>query len=340
LAGTKANFINAISTNSAILTVTNVNTSPNTETIAAITSGNNSLSTFQLAGSGKTTISLLTDTTFAGALTILNTATDAQTISSIDGPALTSLTIANSGTSTMSIPAWVATAATTINLLGSVALTATNINAATAITVGGSSDNANVSLAFTNNAGAVNNTVTLGNGNNTVTKAVGGTTTATMTVTFGDGTNTFTDNSVGTRNIITVGSGTNTIGFSNLAGADNSDADSLTFSKANGGNSSVFTTIVGTNTPANGSFFANDTIVFANAASTAVVTNNGTATSIAAGIAAKAASGFTVFNVGAAGAQTTYVYESTGTAANDQFVGIVGTHTFTGTNTTTLTFLT
>ena len=334
LAGTKATYIDAVTTSSAILTITNVNTSPSTEIITAITDA--SLSTLQLAGTGKTTITTLTDA-LAGALTILSTATDAQTISTLAGVNLTSLTVANSGTSTMTIPAWTATSATTINLLGNVALTATGIAAATAITVAGSSDNANVSLAFTGAQGAVTNTITLGNGNNTVTVAAGVNAAGIINATFGDGTNTFTDSSVNTQNLITVGSGTNTITLSNNAGATNGDADSVTFSKANGGSTSSFTTITGAT--AAGSFFANDTIVFANAASSAVVTNNGTASSIAAGVAARAASGFTTFSVGAAGAQTTYIYESTGTVANDQFVAVVGTHTFTGTSTTVLTFL-
>ena len=325
LAGTKAIFMDAVATTSSILTITNVNTSPSTEIIAAIT--DQTLTTLQLAGSGKTTISLLTDNTNAGGLTILSTATDAQTITSLAGAALTSLTVANSGTSTMTIPAWVATAATTINLLGSVALTATNIAADADITVGGSSDNANVSLAFIGQAGARTNTVTLGNGNNTVTRAAGGGTTSSMTVTFGDGTNTFTDSTVGTQDIIRVGSGTNTISLSSNAGGANGDADSVTFTKANGGNSSVFTTITGAT--ATGGFFTTDTIGFANAASTAVITNNGAATSIAAGVAAKAASGFTTFTNGG----NTYIYESTGTVANDQFLCVVGIHTFTATTT-------
>lgn len=313
IAGTNAlNITTGITGSSAILGIANTNASATASVITGLT--DNSLATFTISGSGKTTITTLTDG-LSGALTVIDSGSGAFIDSTLAATALTALTLQNSGTGTFTVGAHaVGTTLAALNLLGQVAYTGTNIAITTALTVTGGSDNANVSLTMAGTQGAVTDSITLGNGNNTVAfTANGGGNTSIRSVTVGNGNNTITDSSAGAtgQDLVSVGSGTNTVTF----GATHTAVDTLTFTAANGASTTILTTLTA---------LAADTITWATAALNTTITHSGAVASVAAGMAAvSSTNGYTDFTFGS----NTYIYENTGTAATNELVVVVGTHT-------------
>lgn len=319
-AGSGAMTIVALNTSSALLTINNTDTASSGLTVTTLTDA--TLSTLNLSGSGNTTITTLVDT-LAGALNILDSSTGTSTITNMTAVNLTSLTAQNSNGGTLIIGN--ATAANAglinINLLGDVQYTNTHLSGTVAYTVNGSTDNANVAITIGGTtAAATTNIITLGNGNNTISNASQNVL-ANATITLGNGNNTVTMG-IG-LSTVKVGTGSNAID----SGVD-AVADQTEFVTANGGSTSSFTAVT--------NFLAADTLKFANAAINTTITNLGTVGSVEAGVAGfSTTAGYTTFTVGT----DTYVYQNTGTVANNELVETVGAHTYTATSTTLLTFL-
>jgi S-layer protein len=244
-------------------------------------------------GSGAVTITALA-LSGAGTHTIGNSGSGAEIVSSLTDTVGTTLALTD-GAGSLTVSG--STAATTISLSAGVTATLTDSNAA-AITVTGSSDNQAVSLAI-NSAGAVTETIALGNGNDTVT---------------------MTGSNVGTITNLTIGSGTNAF----VEVAAHTGIQSVFFAAANGGSTTSLTSITGWG----GTGAIADTIHFLNAPISGTVTNEGAVASIAAGVAgATLTSGVTEFNTGT----NSYFYEYTGSAATSELVAIVGSTASTGT---------
>ena len=328
VAGTNAlSFTGGEATSSTLLTIGNTNSSTAGVTFNNLT--DNTLATLNLSGTGKTSFTTLTDG--GTGLSILDSNTGVTTISTLSGAALTSLTVQNSSTGTITIGAHTATALATLNLLNNVTYTNSADAVTGAISVSGSTDNAAVTLAFSGTeASGTAQTVSLGNGNNSITWATAGAaTTSVRNVTVGNGNNTITDSAT-TANAVdnfTVGSGTNAISFN--SGGTHTVIDTLTFSAANGASQTSLTTVTNS--------VAGDTITFANAALNTSATHLGAVSSVAAGVAAVSASnGYTDFTFGG----SSYIYENTGTAANNELVAIVGAHVIGGATATSTTVYT
>jgi len=273
-----------------------------------------------------TSTSLVVQDTDSAAVTISN----AGGTTGLSDTNATTETFQNTGSGTLTVVDGGSNASlASLTLSGKIAYTGSGLADTASITVSGSSDNASVTLNFTGTeATGSTDSVTLGNGNNTITFATGAGATAVRSVTLGNGNNSVTDTNTGSTDVLTVsvGNGSNSI----TLGAGHSNADTITFSAANGGSSTNYTTVT------NATHAALDVFNFATAAINTTVNYESTAvTSIAAGIAAANLNdGFTVFNDGS----NTYIYEYTGSASTSEVVKLVGlvdtTANFTATSTT------
>jgi len=313
---------NLVSPTGALFTLDN--TSSATLTVGAFT--DDSMSTLDLLGTGKIAVTTLTDT--ATTITVLDSDAANVSIATFTAVTAASETFQNTGAGTLSIGGTANTGAdvATLNLLGKVAYTASADAVTTAITVLGSSDNGNVSLTFSGTeATGTTQSVTLGNGNNTVDFSVTGAgATAIRDVTVGNGDNTITDINTGSTDVInvSVGTGLNTV---TLGVGHSTDGDTITFSAANGGSVSSFTTI-------NNLVHTIDTLVWATASLNTTINYESThVSSAAAGIsAANLADGINIFYDGA----NSWVYEYTGSAATSELVKVAGVNLVTADNST------
>ena len=241
---------NGLVVTNAVTSTANVVTLNNNSSVATGTLGlslvagltDNSLTNLNLTGSGATTIGTLTDTTSSSIsindsataavtitaatvvnstnISVVNSGSAALTIATLTDSAATTETFTNSGTSTLTIggTAHPGTALTTINYNGNVADTITADAVTTAITVKGATNNANVSLTFTGiTAAGVTDTITLGNGVDTVIFSAASL--GTHNVTLGNGAgNTFTENTTIVGNVnLTLGTGNTTVTFGTAA---------------------------------------------------------------------------------------------------------------------------
>ena len=285
---------------STLLTINNTSSATATTTIY-----DNSLSTLSISGTGPVT-NALTDT--GTTLTIIDSNSAAVTTTLTAVSAQTE-TILNSGTATLTVGSSsnAATSLVTLNLLGKIAYTASG--AGTALTtISASSDDGNVSYTTTGALGGAL-TATFGNGNNTLSFA--NTSNKAVTATFGNGNNTFTESGVGGSGVITLylGNGVNAV----TLGTGHTGVDAISFTAANGSNTGSFTTITNIKN--------NDTFAFKFSPIDNTVVNNGLVSSFYAGIAgASTVHGYTQFNDGT----NTYLYENTGTVANNELVALVG----------------
>ena len=246
-----------------------------TVTIGNLAAGNLGITNLTLAGAVGGTLTI--NESGAGSVTIGTGATYGGSIINLN----------NTGSGTLTVSGLTDNAATTVALgTGTTSLTLSDSSAA--LVVNGSTNNANDAINLT--AGTSGTTVTLGNGNNTISIA--------------DGTATH-------KQFVTLGSGTNSLTWSAAHGVDE-----LTFSVANGGSSTFLTTVTNSS--------ANDIIIFKNAAADAATTHQGAEASIAHGVtdALANATSYTDFTFGG----NTFVYQRTGSTANDQLVAIVGSH--------------
>jgi hypothetical protein len=192
-----------------------------THTLAGL--NDSALSSLTIGGAAELTVTALN--TSAAALTITNNGTTSPTaLGAPTADTITTLTDA---------------ALTTLNLAGTGNLTITNNIAATAngITVSGASDNANVTIGLAGvTTSGKTDTITLGNGNNTVTDltATGG---GTANITLGTGTNSVTTGT-GTANVtvgthsaadaFTVGHNASLTSLTTITGAQTTTGDTVT----------------------------------------------------------------------------------------------------------------
>jgi len=343
---------------SSILTLNSTNTNSTAVTLGTLTgSGSAALNTLSFGGTGAITINNFTET--GSGLTITDSDTGAvkigangSTTAALTASSATSITIINSGTGSLTIGNPIYTdGAGTISTAGGQSLNGTSyylidathgfnqsanniatitlvngvafnmLTSSTAFTtISGSTDNSSVTFRDTgNNAAAA--TVTLGNGNNLISL---NTTSATATITVGNGNNTIEQEGGNNIMAVTLGSGTNYVKF----GTGHTGVNTITFSAANAASTTAYTLIAGSGPT------ALDTITFKYSAIDNTVVNEGLVTSIAAGISgASLYHGYTEFNDGT----NTYVWENTGTTANNELVGFVGaSHLFLATGVLTV----
>jgi hypothetical protein len=252
----------------------------------------------------------LTTTSDAGAITVnMGTFTGAATLSTTSHAGAQTIT---TGSGLATVEASSGAGALTISGADLATVTATTTGAgAQTITSTGAGP---VTVTATDHSG--DQTITLGNGNNKVTVA-DTTGSGLVTITVGNGNNAVTaggSNNVATVEHVTVGSGHNIITLSAL----HAHVDTLSFSAANGGSTTDFTTVSNAR--------AADTITWDIAALNATIHNEGAVGSIALGIAgANLVDGYNTFTNGG----HTYAYEYTGNPLTSELVGIVGIHTIT-----------
>ena len=330
--------ISAITNDTSSLLSIN-NTASGTLTITGMNDA--SLGTISVGGTGAVTFGA-TGLTTASSLTVIDTLGAALTIPAISNNE-TSITVLNTGTGTATIGtagvtlAAISTASTalkyttqpggttyvpnslaTINLVGAVNYYVNASGQTSFTTLSATSDNSTIQFydAGQHNAAA---TITVGNGNNYLGLDD---TSASSNITVGTGNNTILEiaNAAGTAMTLSLGAGANNVklgGTAHNAGVVNA----ITFTAANAASTSTYTTFA--------NLSANDTFTFKFPAFNNNVVNVGAVSSIAAGIAASSAgNGYSYFNDGT----NTYVFEQTGTAANNEIIAIVGAgHTFTAT---------
>lgn len=223
---------NAVSTAATSVTINATETgSSNGVTLGGIT--DNSLTTLSFTGSAAVTLTTLSDSGSTGTLSITDGDTGAVAITSVsNGTAHTlsfaTISVTNSGTGKLSIETGsgiLDNSLTALNLNGNVAITVAGDTATTGVTVAGATDNSTVSLTITGSASGKTDTITLGNGNDTVAITAGA---GTENITLGNG---GTSSSVQTVTLtgttgaanVTVGTGMNTV----VLGA--SGVDTVTF---------------------------------------------------------------------------------------------------------------
>jgi len=217
--------LGAFTDNATSLTINGTETGTGGITLAGVTGGTaTSLTSLTVTGSDAVTITLSeTGTSF----TVSDSATAAVGLTLTDTSAATE-TFTNTGTKTLTVGSHTGTALATLNLSANVTYTVIGDAVSGGITVNGGSDNNAVSITTTAQlaAGKVDS-ITLGNGANTIVDA---TTAGTLNITVGTG-----------ANSITTGTGTANITVGTHTALTGSDA----FVVGANASSSVLTTITG-----------------------------------------------------------------------------------------------
>ena len=350
---------NAVTPTSTAVTINNVSTSivsPN----LSMSLADNSLTQLNLSGSASTTIGTLTDS--APTISIADTSSAAQIITTATVSSATTLNVTNSAGGALSIPTLTDTAVTTekitnsgagslvigatahagaaltsLTYSGNVTDTVTAISGTSTIKVSGTTNNSPVSLTFSGvTAAGKTVTVALGDGSDTVTFSAASV--GTHNVTLGNGNNTFSETATVAGAInLTVGSGANTVtigtaasntyGYSTFTAAAHSGVDSVSIGAAGTAYFNNTPTLVWTGAQ------TNDTLTFLNDSHVLTVNTVTPGPSLSSTIALLEA-GATANNVYyAVYGGNTYVVESSATASpsgsNTTFVEIIGSHTFT-----------
>ncbi len=300
------------------LAISNTTTGTDTAsvTIGALT--DDTLATLSFSGSGATTITLLTDT--AKAETITNSGTGAATVTEAPSATLATLNLNGSvaftlGTADVGTPAS-ATSGDTLH---------------TGVTVAGSTDNAVVSLAIDGAASGKTDSITLGNGADTVQVLVGG---GTENITLGNGANTVELSQVaaGTVDKIVLGTGVNAVtlglGLDTVTFGTHAKADSLILTNSTTGSFATPTTtsqvtIIATAVDVVTGLVAGDTITVPGATSVAAATNlaaGGAATDVEVAHGTYSGTAGT-FSYSSAGTDTLMTYGTGATAVSVVLVG-------------------